>query len=78
MHRHVLVLGDQLTRQVGPLAGADPAATSVLMIESLEVDGFGVHYKRSAACPFNSLYWDFIDRHHHTFADHSRRSADNP
>lgn len=32
--RHVLVLGDQLTHQVGPLAGADPARTTVLLIES--------------------------------------------
>lgn len=34
--RHVLVLGDQLTRQVGPLAGSDPAHTTVLLIESSE------------------------------------------
>ncbi len=32
--RHVLVLGDQLTRAVGPLAGADPRATTVLMVEA--------------------------------------------
>jgi hypothetical protein len=31
---HVLVLGDQLTHQVGPLAGADPAETTILLIES--------------------------------------------
>ncbi len=30
----VLVLGDQLTRQVGPLAGADPDDLRVLMVES--------------------------------------------
>lgn len=34
MHRHVLVLGDQLTRVVGLLAGADPGSTTVLLIES--------------------------------------------
>jgi deoxyribodipyrimidine photolyase-related protein len=34
MRRHVLVLGDQLTRTVGPLAAADPAATTVLLVES--------------------------------------------
>lgn len=33
----VLVLGDQLTRQVGPLADADPADTRVLMVESREI-----------------------------------------
>jgi deoxyribodipyrimidine photolyase-related protein len=32
--RHVLVLGDQLTHHVGPLAGADPARTTILLIES--------------------------------------------
>jgi deoxyribodipyrimidine photolyase-related protein len=32
--RHVLVLGDQLTRVVGPLAGADPATTTVILVES--------------------------------------------
>jgi deoxyribodipyrimidine photolyase-related protein len=33
-HRSVLVLGDQLTRQVGPLADADPDATRVLLVRS--------------------------------------------
>ncbi|MDF1522497.1 MAG: cryptochrome/photolyase family protein [Trueperaceae bacterium] len=33
--RHVLVLGDQLTRAHGPLAGADPARTVVLTVESV-------------------------------------------
>ena len=32
--RTVWVLGDQLTRQVGPLAAADPATTRVLLVES--------------------------------------------
>jgi deoxyribodipyrimidine photolyase-related protein len=32
--RTVLVLGDQLTREVGPLADADPGTTRVLMVES--------------------------------------------
>jgi deoxyribodipyrimidine photolyase-related protein len=32
--RHVLVLGDQLTRRVGPLAGRDPTRTTVLLVES--------------------------------------------
>lgn len=33
-HRHILVLGDQLNRTVGPLADADPAGTTVLMIRA--------------------------------------------
>jgi deoxyribodipyrimidine photolyase-related protein len=33
----VLVLGDQLTRTVGPLAAADPARTVVLLIESVDL-----------------------------------------
>jgi deoxyribodipyrimidine photolyase-related protein len=34
MRRHVLVLGDQLTRVVGPLGDADPSTTTVLLVES--------------------------------------------
>lgn len=34
MRRHVLALGDQLTRVVGPLADADPATTTVLLVEA--------------------------------------------
>ena len=34
--RHVLVLGDQLTRVVGPLADADPGSTVVLVIEAMD------------------------------------------
>lgn len=34
--RHVLVLGDQLTRSVGPLAEADPARTIVLVVEAAD------------------------------------------
>lgn len=33
-HRHILVLGDQLNRTVGPLASAEPSRTTVLMIRS--------------------------------------------
>ncbi|MFO1540287.1 MAG: cryptochrome/photolyase family protein [Chloroflexota bacterium] len=32
--RHILVLGDQLTRSVGPLADADPATTTVLLVRA--------------------------------------------
>lgn len=32
--RHVLVLGDQLTHHVGPLAAADPAETTIVLVES--------------------------------------------
>ncbi len=33
-HRHILVLGDQLNRTVGPLASAEPSRTTVLIIRS--------------------------------------------
>jgi deoxyribodipyrimidine photolyase-related protein len=44
--QHVLVLGDQLTWQVGPLASAKPTETSVLMIESLGLAHALPHHKQ--------------------------------
>jgi deoxyribodipyrimidine photolyase-related protein len=35
--RHILILGDQLTTDHGPLADADPATTVVLTVESVEL-----------------------------------------
>ena len=54
-HLHVLVLGDQLTRQVGPLANADPATTSVLMIESLELGHSLPHHKQKLVHCFSCM-----------------------
>ena len=34
--RHILVLGDQLNKQVGPLAAATPSDTHILMIEAVD------------------------------------------
>jgi deoxyribodipyrimidine photolyase-related protein len=36
VRRHILVLGDQLTRVVGPLATCDPASTVLLVIEAMD------------------------------------------
>ena len=47
--RHVLILGDQLTTDHGPLAGADPATTAVLSIESVEwVRATRAHVQKAA------------------------------
>ena len=54
-HLHVLVLGDQLTRQVGPLADADPANTSVLMIESLDLGHSMRHHKQKLIHCFSAM-----------------------
>jgi deoxyribodipyrimidine photolyase-related protein len=53
--QHVLVLGDQLTRQVGPLATAKPSETSVLMVESLELARALVHHKQKLILFFSAM-----------------------
>jgi deoxyribodipyrimidine photolyase-related protein len=65
---HVLVLGDQLTRQVGPLSTAKPSETSVLMIESLELSNALVHHKQKLILFFSAM------RH---FAEDLRRDGFN-
>lgn len=55
MHRHILVLGDQLNRRVGPLAAAEPAHTSVLMVESLELAHALPHHKQKLAMCFSAM-----------------------
>ncbi len=52
---HILVLGDQLTRQVGPLADATPEDTSVLMIESLELARSIPHHKQKLVMIFSAM-----------------------
>ena len=52
---HILVLGDQLTRQVGPLADAIPEETSVLMIESLELAKSIPHHKQKLVMIFSAM-----------------------
>jgi deoxyribodipyrimidine photolyase-related protein len=53
--QHVLVLGDQLTRQVGPLAAAEPGRTRVLMIESLELARSMRHHKQKLVLVFAAM-----------------------
>ncbi len=66
--QHVLVLGDQLTRQVGPLSTVEPSETSVLMIESLELANTLVHHKQKLILFFSAM------RH---FAEDLRRDRFN-
>lgn len=88
MKRHVLVLGDQLTRTHGPLAAADPRATIVLTIESLGLVRATIAHRQKAALFFGALRRfsadlardGFTVDHHrgapsfsHAIADHLRR-----
>ncbi len=52
---HILVLGDQLNRQVGPLADAVPEKTTVLMIESLELGHSLPHHKQKLIHCFSAM-----------------------
>jgi deoxyribodipyrimidine photolyase-related protein len=53
--KHVLVLGDQLTREVGPLVGARPSDTSVLMIESDAIASAMSHHKQKLVLFFSAM-----------------------
>lgn len=53
--RHVLVLGDQLNRDVGPLAEATPDDTSVLMIESEQLAQARPHHKQKLVLVFSAM-----------------------
>jgi len=53
--RHLLILGDQLTLDHGPLAAADPADTVVLTIESVERVRATRAHRQKAALFFGAL-----------------------
>jgi deoxyribodipyrimidine photolyase-related protein len=53
--QHILVLGDQLTKQVGPLVQAKPSDSSVLMIESLELANALPHHKQKLILFFSAM-----------------------
>ena len=55
MPRHVLVLGDQLTRQVGPLADAGAGELVVLMVESRELAEALPHHQQKRALVFAAM-----------------------
>lgn len=55
MPRHLLVLGDQLTRGVGPLAAADPAGVVVLMVESEALARSLPHHRQKLALVFAAM-----------------------
>jgi deoxyribodipyrimidine photolyase-related protein len=54
-HRHLLVLGDQLNREAGPLARADAGRTTVLMIESEEIAKALPHHKQKLVLFFSAM-----------------------
>ena len=52
---HILVLGDQLNRGVGPLASAEPSETHVLMIESRALAASLPHHKQKLVLVFSAM-----------------------
>ena len=52
---HIFVLGDQLTRHVGPLADANPEYTSVLMLESLALAKSVPHHKQKLVMVWSAM-----------------------
>jgi len=52
---HVLVLGDQLTDQVGPLSRAEPGHTTVLMIESHAIAEQLSHHKKKLGLVLSAM-----------------------
>ena len=75
MHRHILVLGDQLTRQVGPLAGADPGRTSVLMVESEELARSLPHHRQKLVLCFSAMRHFAAELEADGFGVHYKRAA---
>jgi len=75
--RHVLVLGDQLTTEHGPLAAADPAATVVLTIESVELVRATRAHVQKAALFFGALRRFSSDLASRGFRVDHRRTADS-
>jgi deoxyribodipyrimidine photolyase-related protein len=55
MPRHVMVLGDQLTRRVGPLHWADPSDVAVLMVESDALARSRPHHRQKLALVFAAM-----------------------
>lgn len=53
--KNVLVLGDQLTVEVGPLSDADPDKTRIIMIESMELAEELPHHKQKLVHVFSSM-----------------------
>src|SRR5690554_7674918 len=61
----------------GGYLGSKPYAASGKYIQRMSDHCQNCHYRvqdatGDKACPFNSLYWHFIDRHREDFADNPR------
>ncbi len=75
MSRLVMVLGDQLTRRVGPLEGADPAAVNVLMVESDALARARPHHRQKLALVFSAMRHFADELEHDGFTVSYHRAA---
>ncbi|MEL7285831.1 MAG: cryptochrome/photolyase family protein, partial [Pseudomonadota bacterium] len=55
MRNLILILGDQLSRQVSSLKGADPTRDRVLMTEVVEEATYVRHHKKKIAFLFSAM-----------------------
>ena len=75
--RHVLILGDQLTTDHGPLADADPGSTVVVTIESVELVRATRAHTQKAALFFGALRQFSRDLASRGFQVDHHRTADS-
>lgn len=73
--RHILVLGDQLTRQHGPLRTAEPASTVVLTVEAVDLVRRTRAHKQKIALYFSALRRFSADLASAGFRNHHQRLA---
>ena len=75
--RHILVLGDQLNKQVGPLAAATPSDTHILMIEAVDFAHATPHHKQKLIHCFSSMRHFAAELEKDGFSVHYKKAAES-